>query len=181
MSTPRLIIKRAVGVTKKLPSSQPKTKLSSIAVDVRNSTDVHRLQLQDSNKTMYISYAAAESDFTAGAILGEVPSNSSLKKEAEDAIRSTYTFASPESDFCNISWPQNDQMNEYKVGKGLSFASAESDFSAGFSMPEVFESKLAKEVKESIDRTFSYASGKFIKRSSCLHYILIIYKRLLSF
>ena len=107
-----------------------------------------------------MSYATAESDFVAGAILGEVPGDSLLKKEAEDAIRKTYQFSSPESDFCGMSWPKVDQMDEYKVGKGLSFVSAESDFSAGFSMPEVVKSELEVEVEESINQTYSFASGK---------------------
>jgi hypothetical protein len=160
MSTSRFLVKNVMGVARKLPHYQPKTQLSSIAVDVGNSSDVHQFQQQEGNSIMYISYAAAESDFVAGAILGEIPSNSTLKKEAEDAILSTYTFASPESDFCSTSLPQIDQMDKYKIGKGLSFVSAESDFSAGFSMPEVIESEMEKEAKESINRTYSFASAE---------------------
>jgi len=160
MSASRFIVKRAVGVVQKLPSSQPKTQLSSIAVDVRNSPEIYKSQNQESKKTLYMSYATAESDFVAGAILGEVPGDSLLKKEAEDAIRKTYQFSSPESDFCGMSWPKVDQMDEYKVGKGLSFVSAESDFSAGFSMPEVVKSELEVEVEESINQTYSFASAE---------------------
>merc|ERR1711991_346179 len=78
----------------------------------------------------------------------------------EDAIRKTYQFSSPESDFCGMSWPKVDQMDEYKVGKGLSFVSAESDFSAGFSMPEVVKSELEVEVEESINQTYSFSSAE---------------------
>lgn len=159
MSASRFLVKRAVGVVNKLPS-QPRIQLSSIAVDVRNSSDTYQTENLENKKVMFMSYASAESDFVAGAILGDVPDNSVLKKEAEDVIRNTYTFSSPESDFGGMPWPHVDQMDEYKVGKGLSFVSAESDFSGGFSMPEVVKSELEIEVEESINQTYSFASAE---------------------
>ena len=108
---------------------------------------------------MYITFASAESDFNAGAVLGEVPSMSLLKQEAKESIESTYSFASAESDFSTMSWPEVDQMNEYKIGKGLSFASAESDFVSGFSMPEITKSELELEMESSISQNYSFSSG----------------------
>jgi len=109
---------------------------------------------------MYITFASAESDFNAGAVLGEVPSMSLLKQEAKESIESTYSFASAESDFSTMSWPEVDQMNEYKIGKGLSFACAESDYVSGFSMPEITKSELELEMESSISQNYSFSSAE---------------------
>ena len=157
MSTSRLLVKRAVGAAKKLPTNQPKTQLSSV---VRTTVpENHQFENQQNEKMMYITFASAESDFNAGAVLGEVPSMSLLKQEAKESIESTYSFASAESDFSTMSWPEVDQMNEYKIGKGLSFASAESDFVSGFSMPEITKSELELEMESSISQNYSFSSG----------------------
>jgi len=106
-----------------------------------------------------MSFASAESDFASGAVVGDVP-KSQLRIEAEERIMNSYSFSSPESDFLSMSLPEADQMNDYKVGKGLSFVSAESDFCAGFSMPEKVKSELEIEAEKSIQETYSFASAE---------------------